>query len=107
MGIVMRLYAFNDSARDPRRPRPFDFGPAFHKAILYGRKTCFQAKHTKLRVERLDSPDDFIEIVAAAESRRDDDRPRSAKTTKSDACDRRPAPQDDVLVIVRPRPIQL
>jgi hypothetical protein len=80
MGIVMRFHTFDYSTRDPLRPRPFDFGPAFHEAILYGRKTCFQAKHTKLGVERLDPCNDFVEIVAAAESHRDNDRPRSAKT---------------------------
>src|SRR5688572_14216721 len=106
MRIVMRLYAFDYSTRDPLRPRPFDFSPAFHEAILYGRKTCFQAKHTKLGVKRLDPCNDFIEIVAAAESHRDDDRPRSAKTKKPDARDHRLAPEDEVLVIVRSRPIQ-
>src|SRR5262245_64480566 len=106
MGIVMRLHAFNYSTRDPLRAEAFDISPAFHKTLLYGRQTRLQAKHTKLGVKRLDSLNDFIKIVAAAESHRDYDRPRSAKTKQSDARDRRPAPQDDVLVIVRSRPIQ-
>src|SRR6266540_2195499 len=75
MGIVMRFYAFYNSTRDPLRPRPFNFSPAFHKALFYGRQTGFQTKHPQLGVERLDSCNDFIEIVAAAESHRDDDRP--------------------------------
>jgi hypothetical protein len=75
VGIVVRFYAFDYSTRDPLRPGPFDFSPAFHKALFYGRQTGFQTKHPKLGVERLDSCNDFIEIVAAAESHRDDDRP--------------------------------
>src|SRR5215510_15400292 len=74
MGIVMRIYAFDYSTRDPLRPRPFDSGPTFQKAFSYSRKTRLQAKHPQLRVNRLDPSDNFIKIVATAESHRDDDR---------------------------------
>src|SRR5262245_30024933 len=48
MGIVVRFYAFDYSTRDPLRPRPFNFSPAFHKALFYGRQTGFQTKHPKI-----------------------------------------------------------
>src|SRR5262245_8369841 len=106
MGIVMRLHAFDYSTREPLRARAFDISSAFHKALFYGRQTGLQTKDPKLGVKRLDPCNDFIEIVATTESHREDDRPRSAKTKKPDARDRRLAPQGDVLVIVRSRPIQ-
>src|SRR5262245_39915378 len=55
MGIVVRFNAFDYSTRDPLRPRPFNINPTFHKALFYGRRTCFQTKHPQLGVKRLDS----------------------------------------------------
>ncbi len=75
MGIMMSLHAFDYSTRNPLRSRPFDFSPAFHKTLFYGRQTGPQAKHPKLRVKRLDPSDNFIKIVATTESHWDDNRP--------------------------------
>src|SRR5262245_33629054 len=106
MRIAMRFHAFHDSTRNPLGPRPFDFRPAFYKSLFHGRQTGLQAKHAKLSVKRFDPHDEFIKIVATAESHWDDNRTRSEEAEQPDACDCGPAPQDDVLVVVRSRPFQ-
>src|SRR5262245_16934131 len=105
MGILMGLHAFDYSTRYPLRPRPFDFSPAFYQPLFHRRQTGLQAKHPKLRVENFDTHDNFIKIVATAESHRDDDRAGSEKTKQPDARDCGSAPQFDVLIVVRSRPV--